>query len=202
MGSSKGKSLFLSFAKLVYSLTQAKPEVSSEGSTITDWNILPTEPYVGDMLTIKGRTEPDKSIDVSVSFSRTVKVYNGRYEYGFNDIRIPKGKNRFSVRSSPVKNLNFIVRMFIDFKRSFDSNKGVAEFAEDNVPPGTYDIVINGEAMEGAEEVCIDFTALETMKSDSEGYFDHKYETNALPEGDFTVSTGNLEKKITLRQVT
>jgi hypothetical protein len=193
---SKGENLFLIFAKFIYSLTQASPE-KPEG-TVTTWSILPEDPLEGDVLTIKGRTEPGTVIDVSVSFSRYVDVKDGRYEYSFEGIRIPKGRNRFAVNSRKVKDLNFIVRMFIDLKRSFDAKEGVAEFAEDNVPHGTYDIFINGEAQEGEKEVRLDFTAMQTIGPDSDGNFNHNYETNALPAGDFTVLLGNSEKKITL----
>ncbi|MDW7730796.1 MAG: hypothetical protein SCH66_00010 [Methanolobus sp.] len=200
MGSSRGESLILNFVKFIYSFTQRGTDVSSD-SEITEWSILPEDPLAGDVLTIQGKTEPDIITDVSVSFSRSVKVNNGSYEYGFKNLPIPKGKNRFDVRSSPVKNLNFTVKMFVDFKRSFDSNGGVAKFTDENVPPGNYDIVINGEAMNGETEVKLEFTALQTMKSDSEGIFYFNYETNALPDGNFTVRVGNAEKNVTLGQV-
>ncbi|MEZ5334077.1 MAG: hypothetical protein R2741_01965 [Methanolobus sp.] len=48
-----------------------------------------------------------------------------------------------------VEDLNFIVRMFADFKRSFDAENGIAEFFEKNVPEGNYEIVINGTSLEG-----------------------------------------------------
>jgi hypothetical protein len=196
---SKGENLFLTFAKFIYSLTQTLPE-KPEGA-VTNWSILPEDPLEGDVLTIKGKTEPDSMIDVSVSFSRYVDVKDGRYEYSFEGIRIPKGRNRFVVTSRQVKDLNFIVRMFIDLKRSFDAKEGIAEFAEDNVPHGTYDIVVNGEAKEGEKEVRLDFTATQSISSDSDGNFNHNYETNALPAGDFTVRLGNSEKKVTLGPV-
>ncbi|MBN2110012.1 MAG: hypothetical protein JW705_02850 [Methanosarcinaceae archaeon] len=197
----KGDSLFLGFVKLIYSFTQNRQESSSEETQITEWSILPEEPLAGDVLTIQGKTKPNTVTNISVSFSRPVKVNNGSYEYLFENLPIPKGKNRFDVMSSPVKNLNFIVRMFVDFKRSFESNDGVAKFTDENVPPGSYDIVINGEAMDGEEEVKLEFTALQTIMSDNEGIFYFNYETNALPCGDFTVRAGNAEKKITLREI-
>lgn len=201
MGFRKGESLFLGIVKFVYSFTQGGQESTSEESEITEWSILPEEPLAGEVLTIQGKTEPNIITNVSVSFSRSVKVNNGSYEYSFENLPIPKGKNRFDVRSSPVKSLNFIVKMFVDFKRSFESNGGVAKFTDENVPPGSYDIVINGEALDGENEVTLEFTALQTMKTDNEGNFDLNYETSALPSGDFTVRVGNAEKKITLRQV-
>lgn len=201
MGFRKGESFILGLGKYIYSLTQRGTEVSSD-SEIIEWSILPEDPVAGDVLTIQGKTEPDITTDVAVSFSRSVKVKNGSYEYGFKDLPIPKGKNRFDVMSSPVKDLNFIVKMFVDFKRSFDSNDGVAKFTDENVPPGKYDIIINGEAMDGEDEVKLSFTAIQTMKSDSEGNFHFNYETNALPEGNFNVRVGAAEKKMNLRQVT
>ena len=196
---SKGENLFLIFAKFIYSLTQG-PQASPEKSEteVASWSILPENPSAGDVLIIHGKTEPDKAMDIEVSFSRDVIVRDGSYEYSFEGIRIPKGRNRFVVRSRQVRDLNFIVKMFIDFKRSFDANGGVAEFAEDNVPHGTYDILINGEAQEGEKKVRLDFIAMQAVNSDSEGNFNHSYGTDALPAGDFTVSLGNSEKKITL----
>lgn len=200
MVTSKGENLFLHFAKFIYSLVQPSeksPEKSDSG--VTDWSIIPDNPVEGDVLTIKGHSEADRAMEVEVSFSKSVPVTDGRYEYTFEGIRIPKGRNRFTVTSRQVKDLNFIVRMFIDFKRSFDAKQDVAEFSEDNVPHGTYDIFINGQAMEGEKEVRLDFTAMQAVHSDSEGSFNQNYETNALPAGDFTVRLGDSEKKITLR---
>ncbi|WP_406660684.1 hypothetical protein V7O66_12715 [Methanolobus sp. ZRKC3] len=169
---------------------------------MSEWSILPADPLAGDVLTIQGKAEPDKSIDIVVSFKVEVPVVEGMYEYKFDEIQIPKGRNSFEVRSQQVKDLNFIVKMFVDFKRSFDAKDGIAEFAENNVPHGKYDIIINGFAKEGESEVDIDFTAKEAIMSDNQGEFYHNYETNALPAGKFVVRIGNVEKEINLRQVT
>ncbi|MDI3539053.1 MAG: hypothetical protein PWR29_1037 [Methanolobus sp.] len=196
---SKGESLFLLFAKLIYSLVE--PSEKKKGETegrVTEWSILPEKPLVGDTLTISGRSEPDSIHDLEVSFSRSVPVRNGLYEYAFEGIEIPKGRNRFTVTSRQVRDLNFIVKMFVDFKRSFDAREGIAEFAEDNVPHGTYDILINGQAEKGEKEVGLDFAAMQSIRSDTEGNFSLNYRTEALPAGDFTVRLGGSEKEIKL----
>ena len=91
--------------------------------------------------------------------------------------------------------------MFVDFERSFEAEEGVATFSEENVPAGKYDIVINGEAEDGEKQVVIDFIATESIKSDGDGEFHHNYMTNALPAGKFIVRIGDIEKEISLKQV-
>ena len=150
---------------------------------------------------MEGKADPDRSMDIIVSFSGGVRVIDGKYEFEFKGILIPKGRNSFKVRSRQVKDLNFIVKMFVDFKRSFDALDGIATFSEDNVPAGKYDIIINGLAEDGERQVDIDFTATEGISSDSQGNFYHNYETNALPAGKFRVRIGDIEKEIELRQV-
>lgn len=197
---SKGENLFLLFAKFIYSLVEPSEEKSGEtGSRVTEWSILPEKPREGDTLIIKGKAEqPDSTLDIEVLFSRSVPVRDGLYEYTFEGIEIPRGRNRFTVTSRQVRDLNFIVKMFIDLKRSFGAREGVAEFAEDNVPHGTYDILINGQAEEGEKEVRLDFAAMQSVRSDTEGNFSLNYRTEALPAGDFTVRLGSSEKNISL----
>lgn len=195
----KGENIFLLFAKFVYSLVEPSEKRTADPEReVRDWNISPGNPHEGDTLTISGRSEPGSIMDIEVSFSRSVPVRDGHYEYTFQGIEIPKGRNRFTVTSRQVRDLNFIVKMFVDFKRSFDAREGVAEFSEDNVPHGAYDILINGQAIEGENEVRLDFAAMQTIHSDIEGTFSLNYKTSALPAGNFTVRLGGSEKEIKL----
>lgn len=194
---SKRVNLFLAFSKILYSLIFTQTEENPD-ATLEEWSILPSDPHVGDMLDIKGKTDPGENIGMAVSFTLQVPVIDNRYRYIFKGVRIPGGSNSFRVRSQKVEDLIFIVRMFTDFKRSFDAEQGIAEFFEKNVPAGKYEIVIEGDALDGEKEVKVDLIASQTIKADEEGNFHHKYDTGALPEGDFTVRIGNSEKVIKL----
>ncbi len=195
---SKSESLFLTFSKVLYSLLFDQTEENPDAS-VNEWSIVPSEPYTGDVLDIKGKTEPGENIGMAVSFKLYVPVIDNKYEYIFDNVRIPSGSNSFQVRSQKVQDLNFIVRMFADFKRSFDAEDGIAEFYEKNVPAGNYEIVINGNAMDGEKEVKLDFLATQTIKADESGEFSHKYDTCSLPEGEFSVKIGEIEKNINLK---
>jgi hypothetical protein len=194
---SKDNNLFLNFSKALYSLTTEHREGNPE-AIVEEWSFFPLSPCTGDVLDITGKTEPGETITMAVVFSITVPVSDNRYEHLFDKVGIPGGSNSFQVVAQKVHDLNFIVRMFVDFKRSFDADNGVAQFYEKNVPHGNYEIVINGTAIEGERDVRLDFLATQTIKADEAGNFHQKYDTCTLPEGDFTVKVGNREKVISL----
>lgn len=185
------------FSKILYSLIYDQTEENPD-APLDEWSIFPSTPHTGDILDIEGKTNPGETIGMTVSFTIYAPVIDSGYKYVFENIRIPGGSNSFQVRSQKVADLNFIVHMFVDFKRSFDAENGIAEFFEKNVPAGNYEIVVEGMAMDGEKEVKIDFVATQTIKADPEGKFNHKYDTSALPDGDFTVKIGDSEKIITL----
>ena len=135
---------------------------------------------------------------MAVSFSVNVPVIDNEYRYVFDDINIPGGSNSFQVRSQRVNDLHFVVHMFVDFRRSFDAEDGVAEFFEKNVPAGNYEIVVEGNAVDGEDIVRMDFVASQTIRADKDGNFHHEYDTSSLPEGKFNVKIGSLEKVIEL----
>ncbi|WP_342304087.1 hypothetical protein [Methanolobus sp. ZRKC5] len=178
---------------MIYDQTEENPN-----APLDEWSISPTKPYTGDILDIVGKTSPGENIGMTVSFTIYTPVIDNEYRYVFENIRIPGGSNSFQVRSQKVADLNFIVHMFVDFKRSFDAENGIAEFFEKNVPAGNYEIAVEGNAMDGEKEVKIDFVATQTIKADIAGNFSHKYDTSALPDGEFTVKIGDSEKIITL----
>ncbi len=193
----KKENIFMSISKAVYSLIHRLKEENPD-ATVDEWEIHPASPCSGDVLDIAGRTDPGENIGMRVAFDISIPVVDNEYEHVFENIKIPGGSNSFMVRSQKVKDLNFIVRMFVDFKRSFEADNGVAEFFEKNVPAGNYEIVIKGTALEGEKIVRAEFVAMQTIKADDEGKFKHEYDTCSLPEGEFTVKIGKKEKIITL----
>lgn len=193
----KSNNLFLAVSKILYSLIHIHEE-ENPYAPIDDWNIYPSTLRSGDVLDIEGKTKPDENIGMKVSFTIYLPVIDNEYSYVFENIRIPDGSNSFMVRTQKVKDLNFIVRMFIDFKRSFEADNGVAEFFEKNVPAGNYEILIHGTANDGENEVRADFIATQIIKADEEGNFYLKYDTSMLSEGEFTVKIGDNEKTINL----
>ena len=89
---SKRVNLFLAFSKILYSLIFNQTEGNPD-ATLEEWEILPSDPRVGDILDIKGKTGPEENIGMAVSFNMQVPVIDNRYKYIFKGVRIPGGSN-------------------------------------------------------------------------------------------------------------
>ncbi len=193
----KGNSIFLQFSKKIYSLFVDQTE-ENQNALLDKWSIVPSKLYQGDILTIEGKTKPGENIGIKVSFSLYTPAIDKKYKYKFDNVCIPGGGNSFLVRSQKVDNLDFIVHMFVDFKRSFDADNGIAEFFEKNIPAGNYEITIQGNALDDEKEIKLDFIASQTIRADENGNFYYQYDTGSLPDGDFKVLIGGNEKIINL----
>lgn len=197
VSNNKTQSFFLNLLKAINRLRYRDLDISSNNVTV-NWEHIPQLPRVGDTLTITGSTTPEAKVKVKVSFEKKVPVTDGKYEYNMDKVEIPDGPNHFTIKARKAKDLNFSVKMFITFTRTFEANSDEAVYSEENVPSGNYDISIHGQAKEGEKEVTIYLEAMEVIDTDNEGNFTYNYNTAALPPGDFTVLVGDSDRTISL----
>ncbi|RNI08406.1 hypothetical protein EFE40_07625 [Methanohalophilus halophilus] len=176
-------------------ITVAMPLSSA---AVTELSVYPDYPVVGEDIKINGTAQPDESIDVTVSFNQTVNVSNGTYEYRIDDVEIPDGSNTFQVTSEKVKDLNVRVKILFWITKSADAESGVATVSQSNVPSGTYDIIIDGQAEDGESTVNLTINASSSIKADTQGYFEETYATNSIPPGIFELNAGEINEIITL----
>jgi uncharacterized protein YcnI len=86
----------------------------SGAATVTDWELLPENPVIGDKVEIRGTASPEEEIEVRVSFEKEVQVSDGRYEYLLEEIKIPDGfNNQFTVQAKGADDLNVRVKMIL-----------------------------------------------------------------------------------------
>ncbi len=170
----------------------------SGAAAVTDWELSPENPVVGDTVEIMGSADPEEEIDVLVSFDREVQVSDGRYEYLLEDVKIPSGfNNRFTVQAKGADDLNVRVKMILWLTKSAQASAGTATVSQSRVPPGTYRIKIDGDASGSSVELKI--TALQQIKADSEGKFLYTYSTKSMPAGSFEVELGGYSEQVTLK---
>ncbi|WP_292486821.1 hypothetical protein [Methanohalobium sp.] len=162
------------------------------------WDFSPSQPVVGDVLKINGKTSPEFEVNIVISFEKDVPVKDGMYEYIFNNVDIPSPPNRYTVTAKNVENVKFSVKLLFWFTRKRKSSSGVAVFEDSNVPPGTYDTKIHGKANPGESSVRLNIQALQKIKADSGGNFSFSYDTSALPPGDFTLEVNDSAVNVTL----
>jgi hypothetical protein len=164
----------------------------------TSLTISPENPVVGEEITMRGLASPNEVLWASISFGKTVSVANGKYAYRLYDIEIPLGENNFAVTAEKVKNLNARVKILLWWTKSADATNGIATVSQSNVPSGTYDIRIEGDALDGESFVPLTITASSKITADPQGNFRYKYSSSGVPPGDFILSIGGITKTITL----
>ncbi|MEL4304512.1 hypothetical protein [Methanococcoides sp. LMO-2] len=150
----------------------------------------------GEDLIISGKTKPERSIKMDVNFKIPVTVEDQKYEHRFNDVAINSIPNEFHVEAHNVKNMTFTVKMLIPFKQYREANSGIATYVDKDVPTGNYNITINGDANENAEEVILKIKASQTIASDKNGDFVYKYPTKPFPNGTVDLFLGQDKKEI------
>ncbi len=176
--------------------------ISPAGAAVSSWDLSPENPVLGDTLQIEGSASPEEEIEVQVTFEKTVPVSEEKYEYILEGVKIPGGfKNRFTVQASGAKNLNIRVKMLIWMTKSSEASGNTATVTQSSVPPGTYQIKMDGDSRGGASTVDLKITAVQQIKANSDGDFSYSYNTKAVPPGDFEISVGGVKKKVTIQQV-
>ncbi|MDQ1276896.1 MAG: hypothetical protein QG610_2474 [Euryarchaeota archaeon] len=193
----KGHAFMVIFSVLILTLLTISPS----SATVSNWEISPEEPTLGDTLRIKGSASPEEEVEVQVTFEKDVQASDGKYEYILENVKIPEGfNNRFTVEASKASNLNVRVKMLIWITKSSEASGNTATVTQSSVPPGTYQIKMDGDAKGKTSTVNLKITAIQHIKANSNGDFSYSYNTKAVPPGDFEISVGGIAKKITLQQ--
>ncbi len=185
--------LFLLLISPLLTVT-AQAEVSS-------LEVTPTSPSQGEVVTIHISAQPEEEVAIIISFSKTLSVVNGNYEWTLEDVHVPSTSNRVSVRAENVENITVAVKVyFLWIAQTVRASEGIASISRSSIPIGTYDILIRGGALPGASEVTLNVTASTTLKMNSEGTYDYSYNTSNIPLGTFTVEAGSVKKTVPLNE--
>ncbi len=163
---------------------------------VKDWRVSSDKIKKGDVFTIEGRTEPDSAVRMDVTFSVNISVTDGRYKKEFKDVDISFIPNQFIVETTDIDDMTFTVHMLIPFRKHLSASEGKCLYVDKDVPPGTYDITIDGRAGEGVATIPMSVKASQTLISDKEGNFTYNYNTGPFPPGTVSVSIGDDEKEV------
>lgn len=166
----------------------------------SSFEISPSKPEQGDTLSIVINATPGEEIPVSLEYSGRADVSDGKYRIDLNDVSIPQKPNSVYARASGVTNLRVAVKHpilgWISLNK--DASNGVVTLSQSNIPSGTYDIQIKGDALPGEASIDLRFTAEITLTMDSQGSYSYSYDTDGIPPGTFVVDVDGVEKTITL----
>jgi PGF-pre-PGF domain-containing protein len=161
-------------------------------------SLTPENPVVGDTVSIAGVADPDSEIPVSVSFTTTVPVENGEYEYTVSNVDIPPGST-FHVKATGVGNLQIKTKfLFWVEVANVPASSGVATYSLSAPISGTYSVRLQGSSSGSSSSVTLKITGTKTVSTDSSGRFEYSYDTSSIPAGEFTITVGGESETYTL----
>ncbi|NPA62799.1 MAG: hypothetical protein GXN95_04515 [Methanococci archaeon] len=167
---------------------------------ISNIQITPDHPKIGDTVTITGKANPNEKINCNVSFEVDPPVFSTYYLYTMNDVKIPTMPNNFKVIAENVKNLYVSVKMGIWITKSAIANSnGIAIVSQSNVPIGTYDIKIGGQIKDLSKPVKLKIVASTAIKADESGNFKYSYKVDNIPAGTIVqLDIGGVKKEFSV----
>jgi uncharacterized protein YcnI len=172
--------------------------LSPGAAASSNWELTPQNPVAGDIIEIKGTGFEGETAKALVSFEKEVKAQGGEYEYLLEDVIIPSSSyNSFTVQAIGVDDLNVRAKMLLWITKSAEAKDGTATVSQTSVPPGTYEIRIDGKS--SASTVKLKITAMQEIEVDPEGSLSYLYSTRSIPAGDFEVKVEGTTKQIELQ---
>jgi len=159
--------------------------IPSASAAITQWQITPENPVMGDVVAVTGHAAPSEVINAKAVFTDTTISANKdgkfRYEYTISKVKIPDGDNRFTVNANGVNDIYIKVQLSgIPIWSPSLGNDG-ATISQSNIPGGTYNIRIYGIATDStaASTVTLEIIAQQPITADSNGKFVYNYDSSS-----------------------
>ena len=140
------------------------------------FEISPSNPSVGDEITVSGYTDKTGSVSAKVVFTSVVPVNDGNYLYDAGKVKIPDGPNSFHVKAVGVDDLRIKIFGYLTAAHTQATN-GVASYSMSGVPEGKYPIKLTGQAQSGMKYVDITITESSSIAVE-DGYYEYSYSTD------------------------
>ena len=165
---------------------------------VSDIQISPSSPKVGDTITLTGKANPNEVINCQAWFEVSPMLSPPYYGYLMDGVEIPSSPNSFKVIAENVNKVSVSVNMGIWITKSANADgNGIATVSQSNVPVGTYDMKIGGTIKDTSKPVKLKIIASTTINADENGNFEYSYKTNNIPEGTTVyLNIGGINKEI------
>jgi len=189
--------------------------VTITNAELTELNVSPEVVVQGEKLSISGLASPDEEVWLNSSFELFLPVSEGNYSREFTGLYFPNGNKSFSVTARNIKNIRlemypvFGMRVEYPLEGPKNATNGTATISisfpiiieEDNTTTiiniaGEKDVLVYGEALEGATSVKLEFNMSICVTADSDGYFELNLSTKGVPVGEYVISADGLQKTV------
>lgn len=196
--------LFVSISLMLMLLA---PITSAE---VTELTINPSQTIMpGDAVSISGKASPNEVVWLNSSFEISLPVSDGKYTCDFTGIHFPAGEKKFSVTAENVNNIRaslspvFWQTIAYPLEGPLNATDSIATISISF--PATYhsitidiygekDIKVYGDATDYATSVNLSVAMSIKVNADSNGDFKLDINTEGVPEGEFLIAAGKIEK--------
>jgi hypothetical protein len=191
--------------------------ITVTGASVTELNVDPQVVEPGGVLTITGKASPNEAVWLSSSFGLALPVSDGKYSREFKGIHFIAGEKVFSVTIENIKNVRasiypvFWQTIEYPLEGPLNATNGTATISV-SFPAtwhgitvdisGRKDVKVYGDAAEGATSVTLKVATSIKVNADTNGSFSLDINTEGVPEGEFVISAGELEKTVYIIGVT
>ena len=220
-GTFRGDAILITMVMLMLTLVLASVfisiPVSITRASVTELNVEPEVVNPGEVITITGKAAPGEEVWVGSSFELSLPVSDGKYSREFNNIHFPAGEKKFSVTAERIKNIR--VSLYPVFWRTIEyplegplnATNGAATIAV-SFPvtwhgvtvdiSGKKNVKVYGAAAEDATAVTLKVGTSIKVIADSNGVFSLDINTEGVPEGEFMITAGGIEKIVYIKTLT
>jgi len=185
--------------------------ITSTSAELTELQVSPEVVVQGEQLAISGLASPDEEVWLNLSFELVLPVSDGNYSREFYDLYFPQGKKSFSVTVRNIKDIRvelypvFGTRFKYPLDGPLNATDGIATISISfpvtidgttiNIA-GEKDVLVYGEALEGATSVKLEFNMSICVTADSNGYFKLNLSTKGVPVGEYLLSADGFQKTV------
>jgi hypothetical protein len=181
---------------LLISCVSTFPQLNA---TISQVKITPSNPEQGESINVSIQASANEEVEISVSYTKILKVSKNEYEWTLVDLEIPQTPHQFFVRAENVEILNITVKIFgVSITKSIKANKGVATASQESIPEGKYWVKLSGITVNDTSSITLQVKTNTKIKTDEKGEITYTYNTENIPPGLFTVKVGSITESITL----
>ncbi|HDS45267.1 MAG TPA: hypothetical protein ENN68_04115 [Methanomicrobia archaeon] len=183
-------------------------------ASVTDLTVSPAIARPGDTITISGKASPGEVVWLRSSFEISLPVSGGTYSRKFKNIYFPAGEKRFAMTAEHVQNIRISLWLFpllpplkypldgpkdaVDGTATISMSLPITISGDEIDVSGKRDVQVDGDALDGATAVILNTRSDIKVTANATGDFSLAIDTGGIPEGEFVISAGSIQKTVYL----
>lgn len=161
--------------------------------------IQPLNVLQGEDVQLEINAAANQQLDLSINYQGDLAPSQGVYSISFKKMDLSSNQNSFEVKLRNVENLNLSIKYGpITYIKKIEAINGEATLCRNNIPEGSYDIKVWGNAQPETKLIHISFKVDLTVETDDQGEYFYRVNTDQVPPGTITIKAGGETKTVQL----